>query len=170
MLSLTTLLLVPALSASALAYPEAKLATRQSACADTHIFIGLGNNEQIPGRQVKLINAVCSGQASCDYENIQFVNPAGTPYCQSVTEGAANGRAQIISYNQRCPDSKLVVSGYSQGAHVVGDIIGGGGGTFFQDCVQPSNPGIDINSAAGRKSMLARVRTANGRMYANFEK
>lgn len=156
MLSLTTLLLVPALSASAFAYPEAQLATRQSACAATHIFIALGNNEQIPGRQGALINAICAGLDSCDYENIQFVNAAGTDYCYSVTQGAANGHSQIVAYNQRCPDSKLVVSGYSQGSHVVGDIFGGGGGTFFNGCVQPPNTGLSFCSAAGSKGMWLR--------------
>ena len=62
-----------------------------------------------------------------DYEDIEFYNPLPAPYCESVTEGAANGIKQITAYNERCPDAKLVVSGYSQGGQVVGDVLGGGG-------------------------------------------
>jgi len=153
MVSSSALLLASAISASALAYPESHLAARQSACAGTHIFLAPGNNEILPGRQANLVNVICDGNDSCDWEGIEYAHMAGDEYCGSVTQGAANGQAQIAAYNQRCPDSNIVVSGYSQGAHVVGDIIGGGGGTFFNNCVQKANAGIDPNSAAGRKSM-----------------
>ncbi|CZS92654.1 related to acetylxylan esterase precursor [Rhynchosporium graminicola] len=141
----------------ALAAGVDRLATRQSACADTHVFLAKGNNEPYPGRQGKLVNAICSGLASCDYEDIQFYNPVESPYCGSVNEGVANGIAQITAYNQRCPEAKLVLSGYSQGAQIVSDILAGGGGTFFQGCVQTTSAGIDINSAAGRKIAAAMV-------------
>jgi len=141
----------------ALAASVDRLATRQSACSESHIFLAKGNNEPYPGRQGKLVNAICSGLASCDYEDIQFYNPVESAYCGSVNEGVANGIAQITAYNQRCPETKLVISGYSQGAQIVSDILGGGGGVFFQDCVQTTSAGIDVNSAAGRKIAAAMV-------------
>jgi hypothetical protein len=134
----------------------AGLATAQrlagSGCDDVHVFIAKGNNEPYPGRQGKLVAAICDGIANCDYEDIQFYNPLPAPYCQSVAEGARNGVDQITEYNARCPDTKLVVSGYSQGGQVAGDILGGGGGVLFEDCQQPGNAGIPANSAAGKKS------------------
>jgi len=133
------------------------LATRQSACTDTHIFLAKGNNEPYPGRQGTLVNAICSGLESCDYEDILYYNPVDAPFCDSVAQGVSDGIAQITAYNARCPDSKLVVSGYSQGAQIVGDILGGGGGTFFNGCVQPANAGLDINSAPGNKIAAALV-------------
>lgn len=45
----------------------------------------------------------------------------------SATGGAASGVAQMTAYAERCPISNLVLSGYSQGANVAGDILGGGG-------------------------------------------
>ncbi|KAH7317950.1 putative Acetylxylan esterase 2 [Rhexocercosporidium sp. MPI-PUGE-AT-0058] len=141
----------------ALAASVDRLETRQSACSATHIFLAKGNNEPYPGRQGKLVNAICSGLASCDYEDILFYNPVEAPYCGSVNEGVANGIAQITAYNARCPDTKLVVSGYSQGAQIVSDILGGGGGVFFQNCVQTTSAGIDVNSPAGRKIAAALV-------------
>lgn len=133
------------------------IASRATDCKDVHVFLARGNNEPYPGRQGKLVTAICSGLSSCDYEDIQFYNPLESVYCDSVFEGAANGISQITAYNKACPDSKLVVSGYSQGGHVVGDILGGGGGTFFQGCVQGSNEGLNADSAPGNKIVAALI-------------
>ncbi|KAH7244397.1 Alpha/Beta hydrolase protein [Fusarium redolens] len=126
-------------------------------CKDVHIFLAKGNNEPYPGRQGKLAGAICSGLKSCDYEDIQFQNALEDPYCNSVTEGVRNGIKQITAYNKKCPDSKLVVSGYSQGGHVVGDILGGGGGVFFQNCVEPDMEGLNPKTAPGSKIVAAMV-------------
>ncbi|UPL04270.1 hypothetical protein LCI18_015204 [Fusarium solani-melongenae] len=131
--------------------------TRDTDCKDVHIFLAKGNNEPYPGRQGKLAGAICSGLDSCDYEDIQFYNPLEAPYCGSVFEGAKNGIQQITAYNKKCPDSKLVVSGYSQGGHVVGDILGGGGGVFFQDCVQEPNKGLDPKTRPANKIVAAMI-------------
>ena len=64
----------------------------------------------------------------------------------------ADGIAQLNAYAARCPNTKLVISGYSQGAQVVGDIIGGGNGTFFQGCTTPATAGLDPETAPGNKS------------------
>ncbi|KAF5007066.1 hypothetical protein FDECE_6570 [Fusarium decemcellulare] len=133
------------------------LGARDSDCKDVHVFLAKGNNEPYPGRQGKLAGAICSGLDSCDYEDIKFYNPLEAPYCDSVFEGAKNGIQQITDYNKKCPDSKLVVSGYSQGGHVVGDILGGGGGVFFQDCVQKPNKGLDPASRPGSKIVAAMI-------------
>ncbi|KAK6000835.1 hypothetical protein QM012_003560 [Aureobasidium pullulans] len=135
-----------------------QLEARQSSeCSQVHIFLAKGNNEPYPGRQGELVNAVCDGLPSCDYENILFYNPVEAPYCQSVDEGVANGIAQLNSYAARCPNTKLVVSGYSQGAQVVGDIIGGGNGTFFQGCTTTPSPALDVNSALGKQIVAVTV-------------
>jgi len=130
------------------------LEQRQSDCSAVHIFLAKGNNEPYPGRQGTLVNAICSGLASCDYENILYYNPVEAPYCDSINEGVANGIAQITAYNKRCPDAKLVISGYSQGAQIVSDLLAGGGGNFFQGCLETTTAPLDINSAPGNKSKL----------------
>jgi len=142
-----------------------------SQCDDVHVFIAKGNNEPYPGRQGVLVSAICKGVENCDYEDIQFYNPKDSPYCESVAEGASNGVAQITQYNARCPDTKLVVSGYSQGGQIVGDVLGGGGGVLFDGCQQPANAGISANSAAGKKIaavlIFGDVRKTRGQSY-NF--
>lgn len=148
---------LPLTSGTAIVTP--RQATGDANCQSVHIFLARGNNEPYPGRQGKLVTAICDGLDSCDYEDIQFYNPLEAPYCQSIEEGAANGTAQITAYNKRCPDAKLVVSGYSQGGHVVGDVLGGGGGTFFQGCQQKANAGLDATKAPGNKRKFACVAT-----------
>ncbi|KAF5679298.1 acetylxylan esterase 2 [Fusarium circinatum] len=148
--STTTLLLIAATTVNA-------IGIRDIDCKDVHIFLAKGNNEPYPGRQGKLAGAICSGLKSCDYEDIQFQNALEDPFCDSVTEGVKNGIKQITAYNKKCPDSKLVVSGYSQGGQVVGDILGGGGGVFFQNCVEPDLQGLNPKTLPGSKIVAAMV-------------
>ncbi|KAF5572015.1 acetylxylan esterase 2 [Fusarium pseudoanthophilum] len=147
--SSTTLLLIAATTVNAIGIRDD--------CKDVHIFLAKGNNEPYPGRQGKLAGAICSGLKSCDYEDIQFQNALEDPFCNSVTEGVKNGIKQITAYNKKCPDSKLVVSGYSQGGQVVGDILGGGGGVFFQNCVEPDLQGLNPKTLPGSKIVAAMV-------------
>ncbi|KAK0111030.1 hypothetical protein ONS95_001410 [Cadophora gregata] len=124
-----------------------------SSCTDTHIFLARGLNEDYPGRQsdlaTELAEVLYQSPNSSSYEDIMYTSSFEANYCDSIFEGVVNGKAQMIAYNERCPKSKLVVSGYSQGAYVVGDMFAGGGGTFG-NCVQGSNEGLDINSDAGK--------------------
>lgn len=143
-----------AVLASAALLPTATVAQQTtSECSSVHIFLAKGNNEPYPGRQGALIPAICTGLEGCNYEDVQWQNMLEDNYCGSVEQGAANGAAQIKAYNKKCPDTKLVLSGYSQGGQVIGDILGGGGGVFFQDCVQKPNPALERSSPAGKMSM-----------------
>lgn len=147
-----------ALLAASAASATEPLQARQmttTTCADVHIFLAKGNNEPYPGRQGKLVTAICDGLSSCDYEDIVMDNMLNDEYCGSVYQGATNGYAQINDYTSRCPDAQLVISGYSQGAHVVGDILGGGGGTFYNGCTEGETPQLSATSDAGKMGMLS---------------
>jgi acetylxylan esterase len=127
---------------------------RQSPCTDVHIFLAKGWNEPYPGRQGALAGAICYGRESCDYEDILFYNAPDADYCASVTEGNTNGVAQMTAYAERCPDSKLILTGYSQGANVAGDILGGGGGRFGNEtvfCEVGQTAGLDPETSPGNK-------------------
>merc|ERR1711939_1261210 len=122
-----------ALSSSLLfAAPALTQSTGTGSCTDVHVFLAKGWNSRYENqRQTQLVDAICNdlgSDVSCDYEDIILNNLEGTEYCPAVEEGDANGKQQITAYAQKCPESKLVLSGYSQGANVVGDIIAGGGG------------------------------------------
>lgn len=152
MLSAATLLLAASALVSALPHNR-----RQTPCTDVHIFLAKGWNEPYPGRQGKLAGAICYGLESCDYEDILFYNTPDADYCASVTEGNTNGVAQMTAYAERCPDSKLVLTGYSQGANVAGDILGGGGGRFGNEtvyCEVGQTEGLDPETSPGNKRKL----------------
>lgn len=138
-------------AATAVAAAPTELVARQNGCSDVHIFLAKGWNEPYPGRQGGLAGAICYGLPSCDYEDIQFENYDGTDFCVAVSEGARNGLDQMNSYAARCPGSKLVISGYSQGAFIVSNILGGGGGWFSGGCNVDYNPPLDGAAAAQRK-------------------
>ncbi|KAL8414330.1 hypothetical protein RB594_005524, partial [Gaeumannomyces avenae] len=158
--------------ATALAVLPAALAApvveeRQTPCQAVRVFLARGSAEPYPGRQSKIVSAVCSGLSSCGYEDIQY--PASYDnYCYSVGTGVANGIAQLTAYAARCPNAKLVLTGYSQGGHVVGDILGGGGGNF-QGCTQATSAGLNPATSPGNKIAAAirfgDVRQAGGQSY-----
>jgi hypothetical protein len=121
-------------------------------CTDIHIFLARGNGEPYPGQQGVLASDICTGvTGSCDYEDIVYHNAIGVSYCVGSAEAAINGPKQIVEYNARCPDAKLVLSGYSQGGQVISDIMGGSGGKVFE-CTQKSNLPIDTRIAAAKQS------------------
>ncbi len=55
------------------------------------------------------------------------------PYEPSVQEGDKAIKAELEEELAKCPGQKILLLGYSQGAQIVGDVLGGGGGTptFF---------------------------------------
>jgi acetylxylan esterase len=52
-------------------------------------------------------------------------------YVNSEEAGVAGMQSLIDSYEARCPDSKIALLGYSQGAHVVADILCGASEDLF---------------------------------------
>ncbi|KAF2218056.1 carbohydrate esterase family 5 protein, partial [Cercospora zeae-maydis SCOH1-5] len=101
--------------------------TGSGPCSDVHIFLARGWNEPYPGRQGTLVKDICAdvSGASCTYEDIVYPAPS-TDYCPSVLEGNVNGKQQIEAYYARCPDTKLVLSGYSEGSNIIGDLLTSG--------------------------------------------
>ncbi|PGH04991.1 hypothetical protein AJ80_08418 [Polytolypa hystricis UAMH7299] len=61
--------------------------------------------------------------------------------------GVEDRMDRISAYVEKCPDSKIVLMGYSQGAQVIGDILGGGGGECPLGIPQPVVKGLDPNFA-----------------------
>lgn len=132
--------------------PADAQSTGDSTCQDVHVFLARGDGEDYPGRIGAIATTVCAGFKNCDYEDITFVSVDGTPYCDSATQGSKSGISQITAYNKKCPDAILVVAGYSLGAHVVGDVLGGGGGNYY-NCVEGTISGnLNPNTAPGNMS------------------
>jgi hypothetical protein len=49
-------------------------------------------------------------------------------YASSSAQGTSALKTQLTNLVNSCPNSKVVLLGYSQGAHVIGDVVAGGGG------------------------------------------
>lgn len=111
--NMRALLLALALTLSA---HGASLRCRQQAptdCKDVHLFLSRGAGDPYPGTQGPLIDAICGGLPSCDYEDVLYVGTFDA-VCESVTTGVVNATAQITSYAERCPEAKLVLCGHSE--------------------------------------------------------
>ena len=120
-LTQTTLFsLLPAFLASAA--PTEQLEKR--ACPNIHVFgarettvsPGYGSSATVvngilsayPGSTAEAINyPACGGQASC----------GGASYSQSVQAGIAAAANAVNNFNRQCPQTQLVLVGYSQVRH-----------------------------------------------------
>lgn len=132
-----------------------KLKTNQ--CQKYHHFLARGSTSPYPGHVIETVGKVCAqlntnaNPNDCGYEDIEYwAMNGGERWCISAHEGAMNGAAQMQNYTQRCPDSHLIMMGFSQGGSVTLDVIGGGGGELW-GCMQKDNPPMNISSAPGSK-------------------
>ncbi|KAI0805595.1 cutinase-domain-containing protein [Xylaria sp. FL0064] len=127
-------LFAPILAAAGVHASPAEIAERQS-CPDIYVFgarettVGPGYgtagglvNQVLaayPGSQASPIDyPACGGQASC----------GGISYDQSATQGTAAVVSAVTSLNSRCPNTKIVLIGYSQGGQIMDNALCGGAG------------------------------------------
>jgi acetylxylan esterase len=98
-------------------------------CTDVHIIATRASTERpgagIIGSLVTAVKAATSqsvSTATTDY-------PATlSNYTSSEAKGVTALKQLVEAQVQQCPAQKLVLMGYSQGAQVTGDVLGGGGG------------------------------------------
>ncbi|OJZ83100.1 carbohydrate esterase family 5 protein [Aspergillus luchuensis CBS 106.47] len=115
-----------ALLSSALASASTAHANGKAPCAKVHMMLARGTTESYPGLLGSLTDLVMDAIPDSDYENIIYpaTQEGSTP---SYEEGIYNGTAQLKAYVKACPETKVVLFGYSQGAMVVSDMLAGGG-------------------------------------------
>nr|WP_234788698.1 cutinase family protein [Mycolicibacterium iranicum] len=112
--------LVTALTAAALSTPVATAATR---CSDIEIVFARGTDEP-PGlgvvgtSLVKTLQPMVKGQSIGTYA-VKY--PASWDFAQ-VAAGANDASRRVQTIAAQCPDSKIVMGGYSQGAAVI-DVV-----------------------------------------------
>ncbi|KAF2726549.1 cutinase [Polyplosphaeria fusca] len=61
----------------------------------------------------------CGGQSQC----------GGVSYDNSASQGTAAVVKAVTAYNQKCPDTQIVLVGYSQGGQIMDNAICGGAGS-----------------------------------------
>jgi len=124
---------VPLLAGIASASPAA-LEQRQS-CPKVHVFgarettvpQGYGTSQGLVDMVVKaypgatkeaIVYPACGGQSNC----------GGASYDSSASQGTAAVVKAVTAFNQKCPDTKIVVVGYSQGGQIFDNALCGGAG------------------------------------------
>lgn len=134
-------------------------ALKTTDCQPYHHFLARGSTSPYPGHVIETVGKVCdqlnnaTHPKACGYEDVEYwAMNGGDRWCISAHEGAVNGAEQMRNYTQRCPDSHLIVMGFSQGGSVQLDVLGGGGGLLW-GCTQEDNPAMNVSSGAGAKGM-----------------
>ncbi|CZT25098.1 related to acetylxylan esterase precursor [Ramularia collo-cygni] len=97
-------------------------------CPNIHIF---GARETTApagyGTGGEFIDLILNAYSGATAEAIDYPAQGDGLYASSVQQGTKNIASQINSFNTKCPDSKLVVVGYSQGAQIGDNALCGGG-------------------------------------------
>ncbi|PPR06362.1 hypothetical protein CVT24_002475 [Panaeolus cyanescens] len=95
-----------------------------------------------PGSTAEAINyPACGGQSQC----------GGVSYASSVQQGVRAVASAVNSFNSRCPNTQLVLVGYSQGGQIFDDAFCGGGDT---------NEGITDTSIPIQASAINMIKAA----------
>lgn len=99
------------------------------ACAPVHIIAARASGES-PGAGIigSLVDAVVGNSSQTITTAVVNYPATLANYASSSAAGTAALKAQLTSQVAACPSQKIVLVGYSQGAHVIGDTLGGGGG------------------------------------------
>ncbi|KIW03776.1 uncharacterized protein PV09_05079 [Verruconis gallopava] len=113
-------------------YTDAQIHNTSSstACAKVHVIVDRATGEP-PSQGVigTLATIIATRIPGTTVEWVDY--PAVlVPYDQSTNTGITMTKDSITSYADKCPNAKIVMLGYSQGAQVVGDVLCGGGGAL----------------------------------------
>jgi len=131
------------LAAVAIVASNQASATAGADCADVHVITARGSTEA-PGEgstgalvtQIVDASDQTVSRAAVDY-------PATlTNYARSSAEGVSALTTQLTRQVGQCPDQEIVLTGFSQGAHVVLDVLGGGGGGVLGSATPPISASI----------------------------
>lgn len=120
-----------------------------TSCATLHMIVARASQES-PGEGI--IGAVATQVQSLipGSDSEAVVYPATLAnYVASESAGITGMQHLIASYEARCPNSKIALLGYSQGAQVVGDVLCGTSETYWN-----STP---PESAATSKNIIASI-------------
>lgn len=128
--------LLPVLAGLAVANPvDVDIEARQS-CPGVYVF-GARETTAPPGYGTSqgLVNMVLSSYSGSQSAAISYPACGGQSSCGGVSydESARQGTAAVVSavtsYNQRCPSTKIVLIGYSQGGQIIDNALCGGAGS-----------------------------------------
>ncbi|KAL9625033.1 MAG: hypothetical protein Q9160_000762 [Pyrenula sp. 1 TL-2023] len=119
-----------------------------SSCPPVHVF-GARETTASPGfgSAGTVVNLILNAHSGATSEAINYPAAGGSSYGTSVQAGVKAVTDAVTSFVGNCPNSEVVLVGYSQGAQIIDDALCGGG---------DPNQGISstaapISSAVGQK-------------------
>jgi len=98
------------------------------------VVVNLVLNSHSGSTAEAIVYPACGGQSSC----------GGASYASSVQQGVAAVAKAVNAFNTKCPTTKLVLVGYSQGGQIFEDAFCGGGDSDEQS----SNTAVQIQASA----------------------
>jgi hypothetical protein len=137
-----------ALSA-AVAAPAFATAASGSGCAQVSIITARASTEAAgEGVTGQLVTAVVNAsKQTVSRASVSY--PATLQnYASSSLQGIQALTSQLTTLVQNCPQTKVVLMGYSQGAHVVLDVLGGGQGGSLGTATAPISSSIGSHVVA----------------------
>ena len=169
----STIMYFTTLSCLAVGILASPLVERQSSCPSIHIFGGRETTAPSGyGSSATFVNLILKAYSGSTAEAVDYPAIGGNSYAYSVQTGTKNVANQINSFNQRCPNTRLVYVGYSQvrtqslfrslltiqGAEIADNAICGGG-DFNQGV---TNTNVLLSSGA-QKQLKAVIWAGNPR-------
>lgn len=112
-------------------------------CAAVHIITARASTEP-PGEGITgaLVTQIVNTSAQTVSRAAVNYPATLTNYASSSAQGVSALKTQLTNQVQACPNQKIVLAGYSQGAHVVLDVLGGGGGGSLGPTTPPISSSI----------------------------
>lgn len=98
-------------------------------CAAVHIITARASTEA-PGEGITgalVTQIINSSKQTIDRDSVNYPATLNN-YPSSSAQGVSALKSMLTTQVQNCPNQKIVLAGYSQGAHVILDVLGGGGG------------------------------------------
>ncbi len=113
------------------------------ACSAVHVITARASNETPgEGRTSALVDQIVAQSKEAVTRSAVAYPATLTGYANSSAAGVTALKAQLIAQVQACPNQKIVLAGYSQGAHVVLDVLGGGGGGALGALTDPVDSAV----------------------------
>jgi len=108
--------------------PAGAVAVRTD-CAAVRIISARADGEDPGPGVIGSLAKLITGQLSASVTRQAVAYPAAlNGWARSAAKGDRAVKADLTSAARRCPSQVFVLLGYSQGAEIVGDALGGGGG------------------------------------------
>ncbi|KAA8570120.1 hypothetical protein MFRU_005g02590 [Monilinia fructicola] len=120
-------------------------------CTDIKIITARASTEAAGEGAIGTLAAAIQSGTSQTVTRTSVSYPALlNPYAPSVASGVAAMKADLIAAVDACPDQKIVLLGYSQGAECISDTLAGGGGGLLgaaTDAVDYDKYGSHVKAA-----------------------